>query len=52
MTRILRVRPEAETELAAAAEWYESRKPGLGVELVASVDQALEGLVRGYWLRR
>jgi toxin ParE1/3/4 len=37
----LRVRPEAEQELLAAAEWYEERKPGLGVELVAAVDEAL-----------
>lgn len=41
MTR-LRVEPEAEEELAAAAEWYEARRAGLGVELVAVVDRALE----------
>jgi plasmid stabilization system protein ParE len=42
VTRVLRVRPEAEEELLAAAEWYEARKPGLGAELVAAVDEALE----------
>ena len=42
MTRTLRIRPEAEVELFAAADWYESRKPGLGADLVAAVDEALE----------
>jgi plasmid stabilization system protein ParE len=42
VTRTLRVRPEAEEELLAAAEFYEARKPGLGAELVAAVDEALE----------
>ena len=44
MTR-LRVAPEAEEELAAAAEWYEARRPGLGVELVASIDGAFEEIL-------
>jgi len=30
----LRIAPEAEEELAAATEWYESQRPGLGIELV------------------
>jgi len=38
----LRVLPEAEAELAAAVEWYEDRRVGLGVDLVALIDQALE----------
>lgn len=42
MNRRLRVLPEAEAELAAAAEWYEERRPGLGAELIASIDSALE----------
>lgn len=45
MTRVLRVRPEAEEELDAAAQWYEARKPGLGAELVAAVDEALMWIV-------
>ena len=38
----LRVESDAEDELTAAAEWYESRRSGLGVELVAVIDGALE----------
>ena len=34
----LRVESDAEEELTAAAEWYESRRAGLGVELVAVID--------------
>jgi toxin ParE1/3/4 len=39
--RRLVVLPEAEEEISAAAEWYESQKTGLGVELMAEVDEAL-----------
>jgi plasmid stabilization system protein ParE len=42
--RSLRVLPEAEEELAAAAEWYESKRAGLGVELVATVDRAFDAI--------
>jgi plasmid stabilization system protein ParE len=41
------VEPEAEEELAQAAEWYESRRPGLGVELVAVIDRAMASIVAG-----
>jgi plasmid stabilization system protein ParE len=41
----LRIAPEAEEELAAAAEWYEAQRSGLGVELVAAVDATLEDIV-------
>ena len=41
----LRVESDAEEELTAAAEWYESRRAGLGVELVAVIDAALEAIV-------
>ncbi len=44
MTR-LRVSPEAEEELGEAVLWYEARRTGLGVELVAVVDAALEAIV-------
>ena len=44
MTR-LRVAPEAEEELAAAVDWYEARRVGLGAELVADVDRALEAIL-------
>ena len=42
MNRRLRVLPEAEAELAAAAEWYEERLSGLGVALIATIDAALD----------
>lgn len=37
---------EAEEELAEAAEWYERKRAGLGVELVMVVDAALESIAR------
>lgn len=43
--RTLRVLPEAEEELAEAAEWYESKRTGLGVDLVAIVDRAFDELL-------
>lgn len=41
MNRQLIVRPEAETDLADAAVWYESREPGFGLELVSEVLSAI-----------
>lgn len=41
MTRRLVFLPEAEDELSAAVEWYESKRTGLGIELMAEVDEAL-----------
>ncbi len=41
----LRVAPEAEQELAEAAEWYEARRPGLGIDFVAIMDRELEEIV-------
>ncbi len=41
MTRV-RLLAEAEEELVEAAAWYEDKRAGLGVELVARVDLALE----------
>ncbi|MBI3769922.1 MAG: type II toxin-antitoxin system RelE/ParE family toxin [Deltaproteobacteria bacterium] len=46
LTRSLRVQPEAETELVTAVEWYESKRRGLGLELLVAVDRALEELLR------
>jgi plasmid stabilization system protein ParE len=45
MKREVRVLPEAEEELAAAAEWYEERRPGLGIQFVATVDAAVDRVV-------
>ena len=42
MTFGLRIRPEAESELAAAAQRYESKRAGLGAEFLAAIDEALE----------
>jgi plasmid stabilization system protein ParE len=52
--RRLRIAPEAEEELGEAAAWYEAKRPGLGVELVAMVDRAFEEMagdpfVCGLW---
>jgi plasmid stabilization system protein ParE len=62
VTRDLRILPEAEAELLAAAEWYESKQPGLGSAFVEAVGGALESIVeapqtsplwrRGYPYRR
>lgn len=62
MSYELRILPEAEAELLAAAEWYESAEPGLGVAFVEAVDRALGGIIeapqtsppwrRGYPYRR
>ena len=37
-------RPEVEEDLAEAAEWYESRQPGLGVEFVEEIIRVWESL--------
>ena len=42
MTHRVRIAPEAEAELSAAALWYESKRAGLGAEFVAAIDVALE----------
>ena len=41
MNRQLIVRPEAEADIADAAVWYDSREPGLGVELLSEVHSAI-----------
>ena len=40
MTRVT-IRPEAEAELVAAADWYESKRSGLGIRFSSEIDQAL-----------
>ena len=40
MSRRLIIRPEAESDLTEAAEWYDSRQPGLGSELLSEVHSA------------
>jgi plasmid stabilization system protein ParE len=43
--KTLRILPEAEEELAEAAEWYEAKRTGLGVELIAIVDRAFDEIL-------
>jgi plasmid stabilization system protein ParE len=37
-----RIEPEAAEELDQAVSWYESRRPGLGHELLVAVDDCLD----------
>lgn len=37
-------RPEVELDMAEAAEWYESRQPGLGVEFIEEVVRVWDSL--------
>lgn len=41
MTRRVIVRPEAEADITDAALWYDSREPGLGLELTSEVRSAI-----------
>jgi toxin ParE1/3/4 len=45
MTYRLIIRPEAETELTEAFDWYERRVPGLGADLLAAVDAAIDSIL-------
>ncbi len=45
MTKRLIVDAEAEAELAAAFDWYESQREGLGIELLTSLDETLAAVV-------
>ena len=35
------IRPQAEADLQEARQWYEERRPGLGVEMVLAVRRAI-----------
>ena len=41
MNRRLIIRPEAEADLTDAAAWYDSREPGLGLELISEVHSGI-----------
>lgn len=41
MSRLLIVRPEAETDITEAAVWYESREHGLGLEVTSEIQAAI-----------
>ncbi len=38
------VRPQAQVELLAARDWYEARRPGLGLEFVGEVGVVIESI--------
>jgi hypothetical protein len=46
VNRELTVEPEAESEIAEAANWYDRRVPGVGEEFVLAVDAALAAVQR------
>jgi plasmid stabilization system protein ParE len=46
MSRQLTIRPEAETDLAEAFEWYEARVPGLGLEFIHTVERLFNSIIR------
>ena len=39
---LVRIRPEAASDVGEAVEWYEGQRPGLGVEFVLELDAAIE----------
>ncbi len=47
MSRRLRVEPEAEAELLAAAEWYEEQESGLGFDLLDEASAAYQRIAEG-----
>jgi len=49
VTRRFRTEPEASLELEEAAQWYEQRRSGLGIEFLEEIDRALEFIVRYSW---
>ena len=42
----VRFRPEAETEVGAAFNWYEQKRQGLGARFLDELDRALRDVVR------
>ena len=46
MNRLLLVRPKAEDDLAAALDWYEQRRAGLGGEFLDEIARAFIELER------
>ena len=45
-TRGDEIRPEAETEMADAFDWYEKRVTGLGSEFLFAADATFQGIIR------
>ena len=46
MTRALRLRPEAESDLTVTAYWYQRQSPGLGHRFLDEVLKALDAIGR------
>jgi plasmid stabilization system protein ParE len=46
MNRGVRILPEAEEELAAAAQWYEERREGLGIQFITAMDASVAWLAQ------
>lgn len=46
MNRHLIVRPEAETDITGAAVWYDSRDPGLGLDLISEIHSAIARAIK------
>ena len=44
MSRRVSFRPEAEAEALETRDWYEGRRPGLGAEFRAALDETIERL--------
>ena len=44
MSRGLTLRPEAENDIAAAAQWYEEQRSGLSLEFRSALDQAFSAI--------
>ena len=47
MTKTLRTHRLAEDELTDAAQWYESKQPGLGASFLDLVDNVIDRLLSG-----
>ena len=45
MSRRLIIRPEAESELLTAFDWYEEQSPGLGSELLQELDKLFSRII-------
>ena len=46
VNRLVLIRPAAEADLAAARDWYEQRRAGLGVAFLDEVAHALQSLAQ------
>lgn len=44
MSRTLIVRPEAETDISEAGEWYEDQVPGLREEFLKALDETFQSV--------